>query len=216
MEEEVKILMVDDHQMFIDGIKALLRKEDRYKITAEALNAKTALKLLDKEPFNIVITDISMPEMNGIELAKIIKEKYPQVKVLVLTMFNNQEVAEQVMISEAEGYILKNTGKKELVNALETISNNGTYYSREVLTHLMQKVKKEKEIEKACIYLTERELEVLKLICNEYSSDQIAEILFISRRTVDTHRIHIYEKTGCKTIVSLIKFAIKNELVEVD
>ncbi|MFH2144054.1 MAG: response regulator transcription factor [Bacteroidota bacterium] len=215
MEEQVNILIVDDHQMFIDGIKALLRKEKKFKITAEALCGKDALLLLENEKFDVLVTDISMPEMTGVELTKIVKEKYPYIKVLVLTMFNDQEVIEDIIMSEAEGYILKNTGKSELVAALEALSNGSTFYSREVLTSLMQKVQKDKKIQNETINLSEREKEVLELICQEYSSDEIAGKLFISRRTVDTHRQHIYEKTGCKTIVSLIKFAIRNQLVEI-
>ncbi len=216
MENQVRILMVDDHQMFIDGIKALLRNETKFKIIAEALSGNKALEIMENEHFDVMISDISMPEMTGVELTKIVKNKFPHVKVLVLTMYNNQEVVEEIMMSEAEGYILKNTGKAELVNALETISNDGTFYSREVLTNFMHKVRKEKKIKQEYVELSDRELEVLKLICEEYSSEQIAEKLFISRRTVDTHRIHIYEKTGCKTIVSLIKFAIRNELVQLE
>ena len=215
MEEQINILMVDDHQMFIDGIKSLLRKEQKFKITAEALSGKSALEILKSQKVELIITDISMPEMSGIELTKKVKEKYPQIKVLVLTMHNTIEIAEAVMMSEAEGYVLKNTGKTELINALETIWNGSTFYSTEVLNTLMQTIRKEKNDDIKTIELSERELEVLKLICEENSSEQIAKKLFISRRTVDTHRIHIYEKTGCKTIVSLIKFAIKNNMVEI-
>lgn len=213
MEEPVRILIVDDHQMFIDGIKALLRNEKRFKIVDEALDGSLALEKLKSTSFDIMITDISMPGMSGTELTRIVKKEYPQIKILVLTMYNDQDVANEILMSEAEGFILKNTGKQELVSALTSIADDGTFYSREVLTNLMIKVKKDKRTEEETHNLTERELEILQLICEELSSEQIAEKLFISKRTVDTHRQHIYEKTKCKTIISLIKFALRNNLV---
>lgn len=215
MDNTVNILIVDDHQMFIDGIIALLRNEKRFKITGQATSAQKALEILLNNTADIVITDISMPGMNGIELTKIIKNKYPATKVLVLTMYNDHDVANEIMMGEAEGFILKNTGKTELVTALQTIADNGTFYSRDVLTLLMQKVKTDKKAETETINLTQREKEVIQLICQEMSSSQIAEKLFISKRTVDAHRANIYEKTGCKTIISLIKFAVKNNLAQV-
>jgi DNA-binding NarL/FixJ family response regulator len=214
MCEPVNILLVDDHQMFIDGIKALLRNEKHFKIIDEALSGKTALEKIKSNEVDILITDISMPEMNGIELTKIVKKDYPQIKILVLSMYNDTNVANEIMMSEAEGFILKNTGKQELVSALESIANDGTFYSREVLLSMMAHLKKEKISEEETAPLTDRELEILQLICEELSSEQIAEKLFISKRTVDTHRQHIYEKTRCKTIISLIKFALRHNLVQ--
>jgi len=216
MSEFVKILMVDDHQILIDGIKSLLRNEQQFQIMAEALSAKEALGILEFDSnFDILITDISMPEMDGVELTKIVKERYPAIKILVLTMYNNQDVANEIIMSEAEGFILKNTGKQELVSALKALTDNSTYYSREVLANVMQKVKKDKQTQQETAKLTDRELEVLQLICEELSSEQIAEKLCISKRTVDTHRQNIYEKTKCKTIISLIKFALRNNLATI-
>ena len=213
MSEPLRLFLVDDHQMFIDGIKALLRNEKRLEIVDEALDGSIALEKLKSTSIDIMITDISMPGLSGTELIQIVKKEYPQIKILVLTMYNDQDVANEILMSEAEGFILKNTGKQELVTALTNIADNGTFYSREVLTNLMIKVKKDKRNEEEIHNLTERELEILQLICEELSSEQIAEKLFISKRTVDTHRQHIYEKTKCKTIISLIKFALRNNLV---
>jgi DNA-binding NarL/FixJ family response regulator len=213
MVEKIKILIADDHQIFIDGIKALLRNNNRFNIVEQALNAEDALEIVKNKSIDILLTDISMPQMGGVELTKIVKSEFPLVKVIVLTMYNEQEVVHDILMSEAEGYILKNTGKNELVKALETVCDDGTFYSQEVLLNVMQKVKKDKQIEEEMAELTERELEILQLVCEEYSSEEIAAKLNISRRTVDVHRQHIYEKTKCKTIVSLIKFAIRNNLV---
>lgn len=216
MVDKVKIFIVDDHQILIDGVKSLLRNEERFQITNEALSAEEALNKLEHDRnYDILITDISMPEMDGVELTKQVKKLYPEIKILVLTMYSNQQVANEIMISEAEGFILKNTGKQELVSALSAISDNGTYYSREVLLAMMQKVRHDKKVEEETACLTERELEILQLICEELSSEQIAQKLCISKRTVDTHRQNIYEKSGCKTIISLIKFALRNNLATI-
>lgn len=216
MDDKVRIFIVDDHQILIDGVKSLLRNEERFQILNEALSAKDALsKLAEDYNYDILITDISMPEMDGVELSKRVKQLYPEIKILVLSMYNNQQVATEIIMSEAEGFILKNTGKQELVAALNAISDNGTYYSREVLSAMMQKVKSDKKTEEEIANLTDREAEILQLICEELSSEQIAQKLNISKRTVDTHRQNIYEKTGCKTIISLIKFALRNNLATI-
>lgn len=209
-----KILIVDDHQMFIDGIKSLLRNQSVFNIVAEALDGKFALEILANQQIDIVISDINMPNMSGIELTKIIKSEYPEIKVIIVSMHSDRTTISEIMMAEAEGYILKNTGKKELFEALNRVASNSTYYSNEVLSIMMETVKKEKKSEAAIKNLTERENEILALIVQEYSSEQIAEKLFISKRTVDTHRINILNKTNSKTIVGLIKYAIANHLIE--
>lgn len=213
MSELVRILIVDDHQMFIDGIKSLIKSEERFQVVAEELSGEAGLDRIRQGDIDLLITDISMGEMSGVDLTKIVKEERPEVKVLVLSMHNDREVVSEIMMSEAEGFILKNTGKQELISAITQIVDDGTFYSKEVLSIMMERVKKEKKVEEEIKELSEREMEVLNLICEEFSSEAIAEKLFISRRTVDTHRNHIFEKTGCKTLVGLIKFAIRNELV---
>jgi DNA-binding NarL/FixJ family response regulator len=208
-----KILLVDDHQMFIDGIKSILHKQSTFQVVAEALDGNLALKIIENQEIDIVISDISMPKMSGIELTKIIKAKYPEIKVIVVSMHNDRAVVSEILMAEAEGYILKNLGKKELLAALTKVADNGTFYSNDVLKVMMQTVKIERRQIEEIKQLTERETEILKLIVEEFSSDQIAEKLFISKRTVDTHRTNILNKTNSKTLVGLIKYAVKNGIV---
>jgi len=213
-KESYKILIVDDHQMFIDGIKSLLVGQDKYEIVAEANNGFDALDILKEAAIDVLISDLSMPEMNGTELVRQVKIQYHHIKVLVLSMHNNRETVGEILMAEAEGYILKNTGKKELLTALDRITDNSTFFSNAVMSIMFEKVRKEKKIAEATKQLTKREIEILRLIVQEYSSEEIADELFISRRTVDTHRKHILKKTESKTIVGLIKFAFRNELIE--
>ncbi|MEP3389625.1 MAG: response regulator transcription factor [Reichenbachiella sp.] len=212
-KENYDILIVDDHQMFIDGIESLLIGQDKFRIKHHANDGQTALDLLEEHQVDILISDLSMPGMSGAELVQIVKEKYHDIKVLVLSMHNNRETVGEILMSEAEGYILKNTGKKELLNALDRITEGSTFYSKAVMSLMLEKIQKQKQVAQETQCLTERELEILQLIVQEFSSEEIADHLFISKRTVDTHRKHILKKTESKTIVGLIKFAFRNELV---
>jgi DNA-binding NarL/FixJ family response regulator len=211
-KETLKVLLVDDHQMLIDGIKSLLRKEKHIAFCGECHDGIEALNFIEQNEVDLIITDINMPNMGGIELTQKVKKKFPTIKVLVLSMYNDKAIISEIIASEAEGYILKNTGKEELINAIEKITNNGTYYCNEVISVLMQNIKKEKTIEHVEHQLTPREIEIIKLITEEFTTNEIAEKLFISPRTVDTHRKNILEKTKSKTIVGLIKFAFANHL----
>jgi DNA-binding NarL/FixJ family response regulator len=214
MTEEIKVIIADDHQIFIDGVKSLLRKEKNIVFVHESPNGNDAFDYISKNKADLLITDISMPGLNGTELTKKIKKVFPEVKVLVLTMFNDAAIINEIVQSEAEGYILKNMGKEELLKAITVIMDNGTYYSNEVISSMLLHSKKrnrtaveEKE------ELTPRELEILKLISEEFSTAGIAEKLSISPRTVETHRKNILEKTQSKTIVGLIKYAFENNLI---
>lgn len=212
MQEFIRVLIVDDHQMFIDGLKSLLRKEKSISVVAEALDGASALQILKEQEVDLMITDINMPGMSGTELTRKVKADFPNVKVMVLTMYNERGIVSEILMTEAEGYILKNTGKQELLNAISRIADSGTYYSNEVASIMMETVKKEKKIAENTKNLTPREIEIIRLITREFSSAQIAETLFISPRTVDTHRKNILQKTNSKTIVGLIRFAFENNL----
>lgn len=210
----IRVLIADDHQMFLDGLKALLKREKNIQVIGEVSNGTQALEFIKKNTPDLLITDISMPGMSGVELTREVKHRYPEVKVLVLTMYNDKEIVGEILMSEAEGYILKNTGRQELSNAINRIIDNSTYYSNEVLNIMMTRMKKQKSIEKNTALLTSREIEIIKLIMEELSSEEIADKLFISKRTVDTHRKNIIQKTNTKTLVGLLKFAIENNLAE--
>ena len=210
----IRILIADDHQMFVDGLKALLKREKDLLVIGEVSSGDQAAEFISHNPPDLLITDISMPGMSGVELTCWVKQHHPEVKVLVLTMYNDREIVNEILMSEAEGCILKNTGKQELTNAIKRIADNSTYYSTEVLNIMMTRLKKHKTIEKNTSLLPPREIEIVKLIMEEYSSEEIAEKLFISKRTVDTHRKNIIQKTNTRTIVGLLKFAIENNLTE--
>lgn len=199
--------------MFIDGIKALLRKESRFEFVAEANDGAEALSLLESTEVDVLISDISMPEVSGVDLIKQVKTKWPEIKILVISMHNEKEIVAEIMLAEAEGYLLKNASKEELVKAITEVASGSYHYSKEVMNTMLQKLKKSAKKEKAIDLISDREMEVLKLIIQEYSTQQIADALFISPRTVDTHRKHIMAKTESSSIIGLMKFAFRNDLV---
>ncbi|MCB0762423.1 MAG: response regulator transcription factor [Flavobacteriales bacterium] len=214
--EQVRILIADDHQMFIDGIKALLSGEERLAFVGEAANGAEALALLETlDQVDLLITDINMPGMSGVELTRVVKEKYPEVKVLVITMHDDREVVADILFAEAEGYILKNTGEEELLKAIDYILDGSTHYSKAVMKIMMQEFREKAAQHEATSELTSRELEIIRLIAEEYSTMEIADSLHISSRTVETHRKNIMQKTHSRTIVGLIKFAFRHHLVKI-
>ena len=207
----INILIADDHLMFCEGITSLLSTEKEINIVGCAENGIEVLKILKTHHIDIVLMDINMQKMDGIETTKHIVEKYPDVKVLMLTMYNNDEFIKQIIEIGAHGYILKNTGKDELILAIKSIINGGNYFNEEVKNTLIKSFRKKNKGEQ--VRLTPREKDVLKLICEEYNTAEIADKLFISINTVESHRKNLLNKTGVKNSVGLVKFAIDNKLI---
>lgn len=205
----INILLVDDHQLVLDGIKSMLSKNKIYQVKNEASNGKIALEMMSKsvEPIDLVITDITMPVINGIALCKEIKTQFPSIKVIILSMHNDITNVKEAIAAEADGYILKNIGQTEFIKGVDRVMDNGTYFSQDILPLVLKQIAKNKNAD-IKLSLTNREEEVLSLIMQEYTSKEIAEKLFISKQTVDTHRLNIMQKTGCKTLVGLIKYAL--------
>jgi DNA-binding NarL/FixJ family response regulator len=212
-EKVYNILIADDHQMFIDGVKLSLRKEASFKVIAQALTGIEAYEIIQSTPVDIIITDISMPEMSGVELSYAIKQHYSHIKVLVITSYSDIEIINEIVSSGAEGYLLKNAGKHELIKALKKISEGGLYYAEEVSAILFKQIQQSNPRNDIVKKLTPREIQIIELIAKEYSSVQIAAELKISPFTVETHRKNIYEKTNSKTVVGLIKFALESNLL---
>jgi len=211
----IKLFLVDDHRMLIDGIKALLIKEKDYVIIGESTKAVIALEMIKKNIPDIVLTDISMPDMDVIAFTRALKEKYPKIKVIALSMFGEKSTISEMLDAGVSGYILKNTGKEELLSALQKVATGGMFFSDEVSVEMMKAMsergmkKEEKEV-----HLTAREKEIIKLIGKEYNNAKIGDKLFISERTVETHRKNIFRKTNTKTVVGLIKYVIEHKLLD--
>jgi DNA-binding NarL/FixJ family response regulator len=211
---KIRLIVVDDHELVLKGLKSILEQEPGIEVVAEARNGAEALALLDRVHADMIVTDLKMPEMSGIELTRHVKQQYPHLKVLVLTLFKDREYVNAILEAEAEGYLLKNVEQKELLHAIHHIMNHGTYYSQEIVSILKSEITGRPHKSDAAHDLSKRELEIIGLICLEYSSTEIAEKLFISKSTVDVHRKNILQKTGVKNLVGLIRFAIQNGIVK--
>ncbi len=212
----VKILLVDDHPLYIDGVKMILCNMQGITSVQTAESVKKALEIINNQFLDLVITDIHMPEVSGTELVKIIKKNYPELKVLVLSSYNYHSIVMEIFKSEAEGYILKSADQNELKRVVTKILNGGIYYSQDIISVISSNYTDNsisKQNQFAQIDLTPREIEILKLISMEYTSNEIAEKLFISPLTVETHRKHLLKKTNSRSVVGLVKYAINYHII---
>lgn len=203
---------MDDHQVVIDGISSILGEDDSIKVIGSALNGKEALKKLETGGVDVLLLDINMPEMDGIEVVRQLSKMSINVNTLVLTMHNNPQFTKQLIELGVEGCILKNAGKKDLVFAINEVSQGRRFYGEDVTGTLFDSIEKtQKAVEE--VQLTQREVEIIKLIATEYTTNEIAERLSISSHTVDTHRKNILTKLGVKNMAGLIKFAYESSLI---
>lgn len=208
--KKTKILIVDDHAIVLDGLKSLLSKFEGIEIAGVASNGEEGLKQLAQTKAELVITDLNMPGMDGLEFIKTVRNDFPPTKIIVLSLHDEPHFIRNIMKQRVQGYILKNDASSELVEAVERILDGKTFFSSKINQALMEQLN-EPNCEKL---LTERELEIIKLIAKEFSNKQIADQLFISERTVETHRKNIFRKTESNNIVGLIKYAYNNNMIE--
>ncbi len=208
--KKISIYIVDDHQMLIDGIKALLADVPEFHIVGEALRCSDALASLAQQDVDIVLTDVNMPEMDGQQLTSAIKRFKPEQKIIALTMFGEKTTIKDMIDAGASGYILKNTGKAELVKALYEVACGNKYFSEEVAQEME---KEDVELDKRYM-LTLREREIIKLVARGLSHTVIGEKLCISPRTVDTHRTNIMKKLEVASIAELIKVALQLKIID--
>jgi len=209
-----KIWLADDHQLVIDGYKLLIAMRDDLYVQGVSFSGLELLKSIAINPVDLIISDLKMPGMDGINLMQELKKQFPNIPVLVVSMSDEIEIIYRLFLTEIEGYILKNTNKEEFFLAIDYLLHGKIYYQKELLEQIVLKQQKHMQnLKQSKSVLSDRELEVLQLILKEFTSKQIAEMLHISKQTVDTHRINIYEKTDTKTIVGLIKYAISQHLL---
>lgn len=213
-DDKRKVIIVDDHTLFRNGLRILVNTMDDYTVVAEAANGKQLLDLLEESLPDLVLLDISMPVMDGIEAATIAHEKYPDLKIITLSMYGEEDYYYKMVNAGVKGFVLKNSDIKEVKTALDVIYDGGSYFSSELLQNLVNSLKSSTKSKEFHAELSEREMEILILICKGLSNQEIADKLFISKRTVDKHRANILEKSESKNTAQLVVYAIKNRLVE--
>jgi two-component system nitrate/nitrite response regulator NarL len=207
----IRIAIVDDHQIVIDGLKLLLSHNGRFQIIAEATSGEAMLDLLQEKTVDVLMVDIMMPAMDGYELSVRVRKLYPDIKILALSMNSEGSIIDKMMQhAEINGYLLKTTGKNELIQAIEIIAAGENYFAPDVLLELnsFRKLKEENQL----MNLTARELEIIKCMSMNLTNKQIADQLYISERTVETHRKNIFRKTNTHSVLSLMDFLKKQKI----
>lgn len=217
MNEQGKhgVILVDDHTLFRNGLKILLNNLSDYVVVGEAANGLEFLDLLENQQPDLVLLDIDMPVMDGIEAARKALHKYPDLKIITLSMYGEEDYYYKMVDAGVKGFLLKNSDINEVKTALQTVLDGGSYFSSELLQTLVNSLRSSKSNKETQTILSERETEILILICQGLSNQEIAEELFISKRTVDKHRANILEKSDSKNTAQLVMYAIKNQLVEI-
>lgn len=214
----IKVAIVDDHQIVRDGIKSLLQNESDIEIVAEAKCGDTITEMIVSSQPEVILMDISLPGKSGIELCSYIMENHESINVLILSMYMNEEFILNAIKAGAKGYLPKNTSKPELLEAIKAVHKGEEYYnenvSQMILKSYVKNIKQENENQNPTETLSKRELEILKLFAEGQTNQEIADTLFISIRTVESHKSHIMQKLNLKSSVDLVKYALKNKIVE--
>lgn len=210
-KHKIKIAIVDDQFLFREGLISLLKEYHELQITLQAANGREYIDALDRgEQSDVVLLDLDMPVMDGIKTTEILRKKYPHIKILILTQHDDSEFVNHFYKQGANGFLLKNSTSEQIAEAINYVMKNDDFF----FGNVSKEEKNKNKIAPCFIHasLTEREIEIITLLCNDFSNKKIAEILCISKRTIDTHRKNIMKKIGVKNVVGIITFGVKNNL----
>ena len=213
----MNILIADDHTMFVDGIESILLAEDDMHTIGRCYDGKSVMNMLLEKPVDVLLLDINLPEMNGMEVCKEALKIKPELKILAISMFNEESFVSEILNNGAKGYILKNTGREELLVAIRTVNKNESYFSKEVTETIMKGLMNKRNASKNSKNfpkISRREKEVLKLIIEEFTTQEIADQLFISLKTVESHRSNLLSKLHVRNTAGLVRTTIENKLLE--
>lgn len=214
---DIKIIIADDHEIFRDGFKLMLSKQKDILLVGEAANGRELVELVNEQMPDLVITDIKMPIMDGIEASKKIAAQFPDMGIIGLSMFDEDDLIIDMLEAGAKGYLLKNANKEQIIEAIKTVYNGDPYYCKTTSNKLTQMIAKSKfnpYRKKEVIEFSDREQEIITLVCQELTNKEIADKLFLSSRTVEGHRLKIMEKMNVKNPVGLVVYALKHGLVK--
>ena len=213
----IRVAIADDHAMFVDGIESILQSETNIQLVDKCFDGNAVFQMLTGDRIDVLLLDINLPVMSGIEVTSKIQKEFPKVKVLALSMYNEKSFVTEILKNGALGYILKNTGRTELLKAIETVALGETYFSSEVTETIMSGLLKNNPIKKSSRLLipkiSRREKEVLALIVKEYTTQDIANSLFISLKTVESHRSNLISKLNVKNTAGLVRAAYELKLI---
>lgn len=212
--DKKRILLVDDHQLVIDGLKGFITDCEKAKVVGEANNGQDAITYSEALSPHLILMDIDMPIMSGIQATQEIKKKYPTIHIIIISMHNEKGLIKKLISFGADGYLLKNSTKDEVLKAIDCVLSGGKYFSEDVLNSLEDKIDVKDSLSDLKSQLTDREIEIIQLVCEGLTNKEIGEKLFISHRTVDTHRTNLMKKLDIKNVAGLIRFAFKNKIIQ--
>ena len=211
----IRVILADDHTLFRNGLKLLLSNNVDMQVVGEASDGNELLSLLTKLPCDVVLMDIEMPGINGFDATRIIAEQYPEVKVISLSMYGEEDYYYRMIEAGARGFLLKSSEINEVSEAIRRVMRGGTYFSSDILYNVLKNIHTVvSKTDTQALHLSQREKEVLELICRGKSNQEIADQLFISKRTVEKHRANLLAKTNTKNTAQLVMFAVENKLIE--
>ena len=215
--QKLKIYLVDDHKLFREGLKLLLSTQDFVHHIYEASNGREFIESLSLVDCDVVLMDIEMPEMNGIEATREALRLHPDLKIIVLSMYGDEQYYYKMIDAGAKGFMLKNTGIENVITAIKKVAAGENFFSEELLFSILNNMRdsNKTETESPDSEISEREMEILYHVCKGKSNQEIADELFISKRTVDKHRANLLSKTGCRNTAALVMYAIKNNIIEI-
>ena len=216
--QKLKIYLVDDHKLFREGLKLLLSTQDFVHHIYEASNGREFIESLSLVDCDVVLMDIEMPEMNGIEATREALRLHPDLKIIVLSMYGDEQYNYKMIDAGAKGFMLKNTGIENVITAIKKVAAGENFFSEELLFTILNNMRdsNKTETESPDSEISEREMEILYHVCKGKSNQEIADELFISKRTVDKHRANLLSKTGCRNTAALVMYAIKNKIIEIN
>lgn len=214
----INVLLADDHTMFVDGIDSILKTESDIKVVGKVYNGPEVVEFVKANKVDLILLDVNLPGMNGIEVCKALKEFDNDTKILAISMFNEESFVTEILNNGAQGYILKNTGREELLLALRTVVGGKSYFSDDVTQTIMKGLMKQRRASKQregfFPKISRREKEVLRLIIQEHTTQEIANKLFISLKTVESHRSSLLNKVNARNTAGLVRIAIENKLLD--
>ncbi len=213
----IRVLIADDHTMFVDGIESILRNEPNINVVGKCFDGLSIFDILEKNEIDVLLLDVNLPGMNGIDVCKRLVQEHPNVKVLALSMYNEESFISEILKNGALGYILKNTGRTELMKAIENVYEGQSYFSDAVTQTIMKSMVKSSNSsnsKKNFPKISRREKEVLQLIIEEFTTQEIAQKLFISLKTVESHRSNLLAKLNARNTAGLVRVAMENNLLD--
>ena len=216
MRTSISLVIADDHEIFRDGLALMLSKQDTVKLVGQAGDGLELMRMVDETRPDMVLTDIKMPRMDGIVAAKQLLQKHPGLKIIALSMFEEEDLIVEMLEAGARGYLLKNADKKEILDAIVTVDQGNIFYCKHTtarLASLIVKSKFDQQKKSPGALFTDREREIVRLICRQHTAQEIGEMLFLSKRTVEGYRTRILEKMDVKNTAGVVIFALKHSII---